>query len=118
MPQNPCAATGTFNRQDSNTYQRVSGDFDISYVDGEYARGDYGKDVFSFGDGTQVRDLQFGIGLESTSSEGIMGIGMAENEVQVQRLGKKPYKTLVELMVEQGLIKSKAYSLYLNDLGS
>lgn len=46
-----------------------------------------------------------------------MGIGMAANEVQVQRLGKAPYKTLVELMVEQGIIKTKAYSLYLNDLG-
>lgn len=118
MPTQPCAATGTFSRDESSTYSRVSSDFDISYVDGEYARGDYGKDVFRFGDGTEVKDLQFGIGLESTSSEGIMGIGMAENEVQVQRLGKKPYKTLVELMVEQGIIKSKAYSLYLNDLGS
>lgn len=117
MPTQPCAATGTFSRDQSSTYSRVSSDFDISYVDGEYARGDYGKDTFRFGDGTEVKDLQFGIGLESTSSEGIMGIGMAENEVQVQRLGKKPYKTLVELMVEQGIIKSKAYSLYLNDLG-
>lgn len=95
----------------------VSDDFSISYVDGEYANGDYGRDIFHLGDGTSVTGLQFGIGLESTSSEGIMGIGMAANEVQVQRLGKAPYKTLVELMVEQGIIKSKAYSLYLNDLG-
>ena len=46
-----------------------------------------------------------------------MGIGMSQNEVQVQRLGKKPYKNLVELMVEQDLISTKAYSLWLNSLG-
>ncbi|TGZ81081.1 acid protease [Ascodesmis nigricans] len=116
QPSNPCAATGTFSRSKSSTYKKVADDFSISYVDGEYANGDYGSDVFHFADGTSVKGLQFGIGLESTSSEGIMGIGMAANEVQVQRLGKAPYKTLVELMVEQGIIKTKAYSLYLNDL--
>lgn len=114
---NPCASTGTFDRKKSSTYKRLSGDFQISYVDGEYANGDYGLDTFTFGDGEKVKGLQFGIGLEATSTEGIMGIGMSQNEVQVQRLGKKPYKNLVELMVEQDLISTKAYSLWLNSLG-
>jgi len=113
----PCKITGTFDTDKSSTYKRVSGDFQISYVDGEYAQGDYGKDVFHLGDGTSVAGVQFGIGLESTSTEGIMGIGFEQNEVQVQRLGKDPYPGLTNLMVQQGLIKSQAYSLWLNDIG-
>lgn len=113
----PCKITGTFNKEESSTYQRVSGDFQISYVDGEYAQGDYGQDVFHVGDNVSVKSVQFGIGLESTSTEGIMGIGFEQNQVQVQRLGKDPYPGLTDLMVQQGLIQSRAYSLWLNDLG-
>jgi len=114
----PCSITRTFDTHKSSTYKRVSGDFEISYVDGEYARGDYGKDVFHLGDGTNVTAVQFGVGLEATSTEGIMGIGFEQNEVLVQRLGKDPYPGLTNLMVQQGLIKSQAYSLWLNDLGT
>jgi hypothetical protein len=46
-----------------------------------------------------------------------MGIGYDLNEVQVQRLNKAPYRNLVDLMVDQNLITSRAYSLWLNDLG-
>jgi hypothetical protein len=113
----PCQLTGTFSTEDSSTYSRVSSDFQISYVDGEYAQGDYGKDVFHLADGTTVTGVQFGIGLESTSTEGIMGIGFEQNEVQVQMLGKAPYSGLTSLMVQQGFIKSPTYSLWLNDLG-
>lgn len=113
----PCQLTGTFDFRDSSTYSQVSTDFSISYVDGEYAQGDYGKDVFTFADGTNVEGLQFGIGLSSSSTEGIMGIGFDLNEVQVQRLDKDPYRNLVDMMVDQKLIKSRAYSLWLNDLG-
>lgn len=114
----PCEVTGTFNYNDSSTYTKVANDFSISYVDGEYAKGDYGKDTFGFAGGINVTGLQFGIGLSSSSTEGIMGIGFSLNEVQVQRLGKDPYRNLVDVMVDQGLIKSRAYSLWLNDLGT
>jgi len=73
--------------------------------------------VFILSDGVEVTGLQFGVGLESTSTDGIMGIGFSLNEVQVQRLGKEPYRNLVDLMVDQKLIRSRAYSLWLNDLG-
>ncbi|KAI5803252.1 aspartic peptidase domain-containing protein [Geopyxis carbonaria] len=117
-PSKPCANSGTFDKDDSSTYQRLNSDFQISYVDGDYARGDYGTDVLRLGDETSVTGLQFGIGLDSTSTEGIMGIGLPQNQVQVQRLGREPYRGLTDLMVEQNLIKSRAYSLWLNSLQS
>lgn len=45
-----------------------------------------------------------------------MGIGYNTNEVQVDWLGRDPYPNLVDLMVKQGYIRSRAYSLWLNDL--
>ncbi|RPB05778.1 acid protease [Choiromyces venosus 120613-1] len=114
----PCNVTGTFDPDSSSTYEQVSNDFDISYVDGEFARGDYGKDVLTLTDGVEVSGLQFGIGIESTSTDGIMGIGFDLNEVQVQRLKKDPYRNLVDLMADQKLIRSRAYSLWLNDLNA
>ncbi|PWW80347.1 acid protease [Tuber magnatum] len=118
QPQRPCRGTGTFNPVRSSTYEKVNDDFDISYVDGEFARGEYGKDVFTLSDGVEVTGLQFGVGLESTSTDGILGIGFSLNEVQVQRLKKDPYRNLVDLMVDQKLIRSRAYSLWLNDLNA
>jgi len=76
------------------------------------------KKHFRFQMQKKIKGLQFGIGLETTSSEGILGIGYNRNEVQVEWLGKDPYPNIVDLMVAQGYIQSRAYSLWLNDLGS
>ena len=93
----------------------MNSDFHISYADKEFSKGDYATETFGVGD-AQIEGLQFGIGLETTSSEGIMGIGYNTNEVQVDWLGRDPYPNLVDLMVKQGYINSRAYSLWLNDL--
>lgn len=104
-------------RNSSSSYEYISSDFHISYADKEFSQGDYATETFGVGD-AKVTGLQFGIGLETTSSEGIMGIGYNTNEVQVDWLGKSPYPNLVDLMVKQGYIQSRAYSLWLNDLNA
>ncbi|KAH7321737.1 aspartic proteinase precursor [Rhexocercosporidium sp. MPI-PUGE-AT-0058] len=111
----PCAFAGTYSANSSSTYSYVASDFNISYVDGSGAAGDYVTDTFSIGS-TAVSKLQFGVGYISSSSEGILGIGYEVNEVQVGRAGKSPYRNLPSQMVEDGLIQSNAYSLWLNDL--
>lgn len=63
---NPCKQSGTFNKDKSKTYERVNSDFNITYVDGSQASGDYGTDVFQLGD-LKLDKLQFGLGLHSTS---------------------------------------------------
>ena len=92
-------------------------DFHISYADKEYSIGDYAKENFMIG-GALIKGMQFGLGLNTTSSEGIMGIGYNTNEVQVDWLGKAPYPNVVDMMVKQGYIQSRAYSLWLNDMGT
>lgn len=46
----------------------------------------------------------------------MLGIGYPSNEVQVGVSGGSPYANLPKAMVNKGLIKSSAYSLWLNDL--
>src|SRR4051812_37018546 len=85
-------------------------------MDGEYANGDYVLDMFHIGGGS-VKNLQFGIGLDATSPQGIMGIGFRTNEVSAVK-GDGPYDNLAYAMASQGIINSVAYSIWLNDLHS
>lgn len=111
----PCASTGTYAANSSSTYEYVSSAFNISYVDGSGASGDYVTDTLTIG-GTNVTELQFGVGYTSTSSEGILGIGYEINEVQANGKSGSTYENLPAKLVSEGFIQSNAYSLWLNDL--
>ncbi|KAK0673903.1 putative candidapepsin precursor [Cercophora samala] len=111
----PCKYAGTYSANGSSTYEYIGSWFNISYVDGSGASGDYVSDTVTFGDATLDR-LQFGIGYSSNNAQGILGIGYPINEVQVGRAGMRPYNNLPAQMVAEGLIQSNAYSLWLNDL--
>lgn len=114
---NQCGESGTYKANDSSTYSYVNGAFNISYVDGSGASGDYVKDTFRFG-GQTIKALQFGIGYTSSSTEGVLGIGYTANEVAVGRGGLNPYPNLPQKLVNDGVINTNAYSLWLNDLDS
>ncbi|KAK0622914.1 candidapepsin-3 [Immersiella caudata] len=111
----PCAFAGTYTANSSSTYEYIGSWFNISYVDGSGASGDYVSDAVTFGPAKLDR-LQFGIGYQSTNAQGILGIGYPINEVQVGRAGRQPYRNLPAQMVADGMIQSNAYSLWLNDL--
>jgi hypothetical protein len=113
----PCQFAGTYTANQSSTYQYIGSYFNISYVDGSGASGDYVSDTVTVG-GATLKRLQFGVGYVSTNSQGILGIGYPLNEVQVGRAGLRPYPNLPAQMVAEGLIQSNAYSLWLNDLDS
>ncbi|KAH7349901.1 candidapepsin-3 [Plectosphaerella cucumerina] len=113
----PCAVSGTYSANSSSTYSYVGSYFNISYVDGSGASGDYVTDTFSIG-ASRLDNFQFGIGYQSTAAQSILGIGYKSNEVQVNRAGLKPYDNLPAKMASQGLIRSNAFSLYLNSLQS
>ncbi|KAH6890406.1 aspartic peptidase domain-containing protein [Thelonectria olida] len=112
---NVCSDSGTYAANKSSTYEYVGSYFNISYTDGSGAAGDYVTDNFHVGN-TTIKNLQFGIGYESTSSECVLGIGYPANEVQVGRAGKSAYNNLPAKMAADGLIASNAYSMWLNDL--
>ncbi|KAF6241546.1 hypothetical protein HO173_000257 [Letharia columbiana] len=111
----PCSAGGTYDANSSSTYKFVNSDFNVSYVDGSGAAGDYATDTISIG-GQTLTSLQFGIGYQSTSTDGILGVGYTADEAQVNAANLKSYPNLPQAMANAGLIKSNAYSLYLDDL--
>lgn len=52
------------------------------------------------------------------SVESVLGIGYTSNEGYVGHNEDTPYPNLPQAMVQKGLIRSNAYSLWLNDLGA
>ena len=112
-----CSVSGTYNANASSTYQYVDSDFLIQYADSSGAQGDYVTDTLRIG-GSTLTKLQLGVGYNSTSSEGVMGIGYPSLEIQSANTGAQSYANIPQAMVEQGLIQSNAYSLWLDDLAS
>lgn len=86
-------------------------------MDGSGAAGDYVSDKMTIS-GSNITNLQFGVGYESTSAEAVLGIGYVSNEAQVANLGLASYENLPAALASQGIIASNAYSLWLNDLDS
>lgn len=77
--------------------------------------GDYITDVFNIG-GQSIKNLTMGVAQQASSvPTGIMGIGYDTNEAIVSQGGDQ-YPNLVDVMVSQGLIQTRSYSLYLDDL--
>jgi hypothetical protein len=88
--------------------------FDISYTDNSYSRGDYFMDDFRIG-GAKIENLTMGLGLHTSISHGLVGIGYAINEAS-SSTAETIYPNLPIAMQQADLIKSVAYSLWLNDL--
>jgi hypothetical protein len=114
---NPCAYAGTYSANESSTYEYISSIFNISYVDGSGASGDYVSDTVTIGS-QKLDRLQFGIGYSSNNGQGILGIGYPLNEVQAGHAGLGTYNNLPAQLVADGIIQSNAYSIWLNDLDS
>lgn len=120
-PWFPADPTNTLavNPSQSTTFKVVGeGDFDIEYLDGSSSRGDYFTDVFEIG-GATLQNMTMGLGVDTDISYGLVGVGYATNEAIVgntQSLSSV-YPNLPVHMVNEGLINTVAYSLWLNDLG-
>ncbi|KAK5090090.1 hypothetical protein LTR05_000259 [Lithohypha guttulata] len=106
---------GTYDRSASSSSRIINNDFNISYVDGSGAIGPYVGDTMQFA-GVTLDDFQFGVGDTSSSQMGVLGIGYAIIEVQVNRAGGDPYPNLPLALRNDGHINTAAYSLWLNDL--
>lgn len=103
----------TVDPSQSSTFEVVVPDgFQIQYLDGSTASGDYVTDHFEIGD-TVIESLQMGLANQTASGTGVLGIGFTANEA-----AEVPYPNLVDQMVAQNFIPTKAYSLYLNDYQS
>lgn len=88
----------------------VNNDFLIQYADSSAAAGYYFTDTITIGK-SSIKQQQMGLAIETSVGSGIMGLGYATNEAAQQE-----YASIIDQMVSQGVINTKAYSLYLDDL--
>lgn len=101
---------GTYDKSKSDTYKLVSTDgFSIKYLDSTSASGDYISDNFAIG-GATIKNLQMGLVTDTVRGTGILGVGFSEAEST-----EEIYPNIMDEFLDQGLVKSKAYSLWLND---
>jgi len=106
--------TSTDDHTKSSTYKRLIADgFGITYVDGSTSEGDYISDDVTLSANNTIKGLQMGLSYKSTGGVGIMGLGYNTNEAAATL-----YPNIIDLMVTQGLINRRAYSLYLDTRSS
>ncbi|CCG21829.1 Sap10 aspartyl proteinase [Candida orthopsilosis Co 90-125] len=98
-----CKANGTFNTEQSTTYQFINDDFSIAFADGSAAIGQYGRDDVGVGNVT-IEGLKFGVAKASSIDVGILGIKHNDE-----------YDNFISLLKKQGYIDADQYSIYLND---
>jgi hypothetical protein len=97
----------------SSTFKDISSDFQVSYGDGSGATGEFVSDNFGIG-GATIQNLIMGLVDQTTTGSGLMGIGYDVLEFNVTT-GAAPYPSIIDTMFNQGLIATKAYSLFLDD---
>lgn len=103
---------GTFSPNASSTYSVLQKDgFNITYLDGDSAAGDYGTDVIQIGD-VSFSGLQFGVATSLKSDTGpatnILGLGYSYNEV-----AGTLYPNILDVLVDAGVIQTRLFSLFL-----
>ncbi|OBT77750.1 hypothetical protein VF21_03810 [Pseudogymnoascus sp. 05NY08] len=109
---------GTYDHLKSSTYDKlISGGFQIQYVDQTESSGDYISETVSFNgqnkSNNAIKELQIGLASTSTLPVGVMGIGY-NSSVAAATI----YPNIIDQMVNQGLINTRAYSLWLDDLSA
>jgi Eukaryotic aspartyl protease len=97
----------------SSTYQYIDSNFQVAYGGGDGATGDWGSDIVSLG-GAVLQNAQFGVMYKSTVEEGILGVSYTAIEGRQAFSGEPEYPNFPVLLVQQGYIASRAFSLYTN----
>lgn len=119
---------GAYDNTKSSTFVDVApNEFKITYVDDTKIAGDYINETFGIG-GVTVSKMTMGLAKQSTEEDatnefqGIVGVGFDVGEAIYSQTATDTqpgvtYPNIVSQLVKQGLIKTRAYSLWLNDRG-
>ena len=109
---------GAFDPTQSSTFKDIGrGSFSISYQDNSGVTGDYINDVVGIGN-VNLKNITMGLATQATRGEGIMGIGYAADESIASTNPNSVYPNIVNQLMNEGVISTLAYSLWLNDLST
>jgi hypothetical protein len=95
----------------------AKGQFEIRYfTPGSIVTGDYIQDNFAIG-GVTIQALTMAVATRAAYvSTGIMGIGFDTGESIINN-GGSIYPNIIDMMVQQKVTNTRAYSLWLDSLG-
>ena len=122
-----CSIWGSFDYAASDTFEEQddAGNFIISYGDNSEYEGIYFSDTLSVGEATLgdvtmalVTEGSAVVGAGPGSNNGLMGIGFDIGESGAELFGSRPYQGVVSQLKRSGRIKTRSYSLWLNDVDS
>lgn len=123
VPAQGCSIWGSYDPNESDTFQDEGGKFLIAYGDNSQYAGTYASDTITVGSAT-LDDVTFAVveasqgvvGQTAYSNQGLMGISFDTAEAGV-KLGylKKPYGGIITQLKKNNKIKTASYSLWLND---
>ncbi|GAV55116.1 hypothetical protein ZYGR_0AS04390 [Zygosaccharomyces rouxii] len=114
-----CSKYGTFNKNKSSTFQSNNSAFDITYGDGSFTSGEWGRDHIELGS-LNISDVSIAVANESNSSVGVLGIGLPGLETtyssgqSVDSGDRHTYANFPMVLQQHGVTKKNVYSLYLN----
>ncbi len=110
---------GAFDSSNSRSFvNRGRNAFQIQYVDGSQIQGDYFDDVLKMGNSVTLQNMTMALASIASRSVGIMGVGYSAGESIVASNPSSVYPSVIDQLVGQGVINSRSYSLYLNDLNA
>ncbi|KAI5953098.1 SAP7 [Candida margitis] len=109
-----CSEYGTFNTLKSSSWHKNDSiEFEISYLDGSSAKGDFGQDTIEFVKGFGLDQANFAVVENTTTEIGVFGVGYPGLESASTK-----YSNIPHALKEQNVIAKAAYSLYLDSSSS
>jgi Eukaryotic aspartyl protease len=110
---------GAFDYTESSTFVDYPAiPFQIRYLDGTTIRGDYFGDVLAIGSDITLQNMTMALARQATLGTPVMGIGYSAGESITSLDPSAIYPNFMDELINQGLINSRAYSLYLDSLDS
>ncbi|KAL2870120.1 pepsin-like aspartic protease [Aspergillus lucknowensis] len=106
-----CGSLGTYDPAESSESDTLSDRFSITYGDQSWAEGYYAIDTLEIAE-AGLPEVQFGVATASNIDKGILGIGYSTNVAS-----RVIYPNLPEVLAQNNITSSHAYSLWLNRLG-
>ncbi|KKY16600.1 putative aspartic-type endopeptidase [Phaeomoniella chlamydospora] len=108
---------GTFDASESSTFVEIlEGGFNITYLLGNSDIGNIVNDTLRIG-GITLDQTTFGLVTDAASSDnmGVMGIGYVAGESTIEQ-DDAIYPNFVQSLYDRGIIESRAFSLWLDNL--
>ncbi|KAI3555621.1 hypothetical protein CABS03_00273 [Colletotrichum abscissum] len=114
------SVSGAFDNAKSTTFNANRSPFEATYANGVEIQGTFMSESVTVGN-TSISNNTMGLGQTGKLTSpliAILGVGPSSSEASVLANNAKPYTNFPENLKAQGLTKSLAYSVYLNDFRS